>query len=422
MQVTIFGIIWLTALIIFFFNNHAKYMVSITLLSMVMQQASVLYLDSVGVGPQIPTSVAMVAWNVRMSPFWNNFCLKIKRGNLLEKMCIAATISFIIVIMVSRYKNINKYTIDDLEFKLLFIQLLSYILCFYCMWNIKIQLKAEELEKIFVGVIAFVVVVGILQMMAQMNLLPIKKLLEVMIYTDTDALNMVWEYPRVFSTFLEPSYCSPFLVGGFYYIISLNKKNKSYIALSLILVVLIMGTFSSTAYGTMFIVGLVYLILSKNKKALKYLVPAAIALLIILLVSGQLLPILNSVIFQKNKTGSAWLRGHLDDLCYEAFTQSMMWGNGYKNIRGSQFLKSLAAQLGIMGCITWIMMWLPVCIYGFRHRKNRKIVGITLYLISVLCSMFIAIPDVDITVFWGMMYLVAATLGIEIVSEKKEKI
>ena len=413
MRVTIFGIIWLSILIIVFLNNKAKYIVGMTLLSMVMQQASVVFLGDTGIGPQIFTSVAMIAWSLRTSTIWNDFTLKFSKKNYLKKICFIAIVGFIGVILISRKINYMTYRLTDVDFTLLFIQLLIYILCFLCMWNLKDKVKAEEIETIFVNIILIVVVIGILQVGTQMNVLPLKSIMCTFIYTNPDALNNPWQYPRFFSTFQEPSYCSPFLVGGFYYIISLGNKSKKYMFLAVTLVLAIMLTFSSTAYGTFGICGILYVIISKNKKALKYLVPIGIACVLLLFVSGYLMQILNEVIFQKMSTGSAWTRGNLDDYCYAMYEKAKIWGNGYKNIRGSQFLKSLAAQLGIMGCVFWFLIWTPICAFLIKNRIDSKFVGVLLYLVSVVIAMFIAIPDIDIIVFWGMMYLVAVTLSTE---------
>lgn len=412
MRITIFGIIWMIILVFVFFKNKAKYMVEITLFSMVMQQASVIFMGEQGIGPQLFTSVAMIIWSISHSKVWDHYTVRLHRGNYVKFFCCLAMFGFVLGILVSRQINLNAYTIDNVQFILLFFQLLIYMCCFLSIWNLNTQMTTEEAENIFIKLTEFVVIIGILQMLAQMNILPIKAIMNTIIYSSSTALDMSWRYPRVFSTFMEPSYCSPFLVGAFYYIVSLGKNTKKYIVLEILLVCMIISTFSSTAYGTFAIIGLLYLVISKNKKALKYLIPLGGIAILILLITGQLSYILNEVIFTKMNTGSAWTRGSLDKYCYKMFQKSMIWGNGYKNIRGSQFLKSLAAQLGMMGCICWFLIWIPFVIYSLVNRQKR-IVGIVLYLLSVVCAMFIAIPDVDIIVFWGMMYFLAITLNTE---------
>ena len=57
---TIFGIIWILIILYCFFQKDIKYMVFITLFSMVLQCANVFAFENFSVGPQVVTNLIFV--------------------------------------------------------------------------------------------------------------------------------------------------------------------------------------------------------------------------------------------------------------------------------------------------------------------------------------------------------------------------
>ncbi len=411
MSITIFGLIWFLILIMCFFRNDVKYMVGITLLSMVFQSASVALLGETGVGPQIPTSIVMIAWCIMHSSVWKDGKLRLTKSNKNCKYSLIGIVGLVVAIHISREVNLRYYQMEGMRFTLLVIQLLIYAMCYISMWSIKGKIKETVLQNIFIGIICLVVAIGLVQFMVTTGVLPRNILLETLVYTpDTNSAYYWGTYnPRLFATFMEPSYCGPFLVGAFYYVVSLEKMNTFHISLALILVAEIMLTFSSTAYGSFAVCGVVYVILSKKKKALKYLVPIAIVVLCMLGVTGVLKDVLNDVIFSKGSSGSASTRGNWDRDAINAFVESPLFGGGYKNVRGSQFLFSLVGQVGIVGCLMWFVVWLPAVREWWMNKKSKSLSAMMWFLLGVVVAMFIAIPDLDNITFWQSMYLFALT-------------
>ncbi len=412
MQITVFGFIWIFVIVFAFFRNNPKYMVAVTLLAMIFQSASVLLMGKNGIGPQVITSGAMIIYTLIFALRTGSF-LRIKKYFFEKKISTIAVLVFLIIILVSHKINLEKYTIESKQFYLLVGMLTIYILCYISCWVISGSIKENELETIIIRIITFVTIIGIFQFLTTSNILPKNVLWKTLIYTpDTDSAYYWADYfPRLFSTLQEPSYCGAFLVGAFYYVIS-RKINTRRICLAVFIAIDIILTFSSTAYGAFAIVGVIYFLSSKNKKAIKYLAPLGIFVVMILFIfySDQIQRILNSVIFEKSKSGSYDVRAGLDDNAVKQFLSAPKIGVGYKNVRASQFIYSLLGQVGILGAISWGGIFLPLISIGLSQRKKYTVSEL-LFLISTFISMCIAIPDIDFCIFWQGMYIFALAYG-----------
>ncbi len=421
MSITLFGLVWLIIIAIAFFFGKTKNMIALTFLSMVFQASSVIVISETGVGPQLITSSLMIVWSfTRYRSFANvNYKTQQTKFERASRMCV---LLLILAIIVSYLKNSKLYTINSSVYWLLFIQLLIYVGCFLCCFNVGKSVSATDIRKIIIGTITFVSIVGLVQFLLTVNILPKNSFIELLLYTkDTDSAYYWYDYyPRVFSTFMEPSYCGAFLVGGFYYIISINKNNNYEKILSVVVLSEIILTRSSTAYGSFVICGAIYLVICKNKKALRYLIPLGIIAVITLLITGQLKVLLDEVIFNKMQTGSGHTRNEWDKNALNSFYSSFLFGTGYKNVRGSQFLLSLLGQLGFIGCIIWFLTWLPMIIFSLKKRNNLNLVASGLFLVGVVVAMFIAIPDIDFCVFWGAMYMFAIVISSTVRFKYKE--
>ncbi len=413
MSITIFGFIWIAVLIFSFFNNNPKYMISTILLAMVFQSASVIMLGDDGIGPQVITSGVAVLYTVifsmRTGSFGKIHLSKIKAPNI----SMAASLVLIISMVISYLINRKNYSISQNQFILWLLMIIIYIFCYFSCWILAKTIEKKELEKIIIRAITFVVVIGALQFLTTINILPRNFLWTTFIYTSDTRSAYYWDhsaYKRLFSTFMEPSYCGAFLVGAFYYVIS-RKLTRQKILLSIALAIEIILTFSSTAYGTLAIVGVIYLFVSKDKKALKYLVPIALLACFLALFSGGLMDVLNQVIFEKDSTGSFHTRQNWDINALEQFKLFPKFGAGYKNVRGAQFLPSLLAQIGIFGAIPWFFMSFSL-LFSSLKKSNQNNISCGLFLISTIVAMFIGIPDIDFSCFWNAMHIFALTYSV----------
>lgn len=409
MGITIFGIVCLTMLAIAFIKNKANMMLALLILGMNLQSASVFLLGEQGVGFQMVISAAFAIWVFAYSRIVTDGKLVIRRSTLAQKISVTSAILLGVFCIITTYKKNNPYD-GNRNVMLYLIMLGIYIICYLSVWHASKRFNHRDVDKIVTCVALYIAIIGVVQLLTTVNILPRNIILETFVYTpDTkSAYYLVSFYPRVFSVFMEPSYCAAFLVGSFYYIISKEKLDKYCVRLAIVLVVEILLTFSSTAYGAFFVTGLIYLALCKNKKALKWLIPLAIVMGMLLLATGVLQQILNDVIFSKGTSGSGVTRAGWDRHAMAVFHDNPWFGVGYKGVRGSHLYTSILGQLGIVGTILYVLMILPLIIAGL---KSKRTTSATLFLIGSIISQLIALPDLDFCVFWEGMYIMALTLG-----------
>lgn len=409
MHFTAFGLFWLTTLMISFIRNNAKIMLFLLMLGMVFQSASVLVLNGYGVGSQVVTSIVFLLWIIFYSNTMSRKKFILKKWSKIRKVstfCLILTAIWIVVI-----NDMYSVSLKIKNVELYILMLIIYMTCLLAIWTVYKRFTVEDINKIMLWVIWFVAFMGVLQFMITVNVLPHNVIIEMFVYTrDTDSA-YYWSsfYPRVFSVFMEPSYCAAFMVGAFYYLISREQLTRSSSILAVVLVLEIILTFSSTAYGSFFLTGIVYLLLSKNKEALKFLLPLGAIMLVLMGLTGTLQNVLDDVIFNKMSTGSAWTRKGWDENAVEMFLRNPITGGGYKSVRGSHLYTSIIGQLGIVGTAFYIMAIVPLLLGSLRNRGAN---ASAFFLIGVIIAQLIALPDLDFCVFWQGMYFVVLMLSV----------
>ena len=407
MNITIFGIFFIITLLCIFISNNAKMTLGILVFSMCVQSAAVVMIGGAAVGPQLFASTMLFVWVLLNSKSVLSGKIVIKTK---ERYWRLSTVS---IWLFFGYIAFTTYQSDSTEINnnrnLYVIQLLIYIICYLSVPYVTKRLDKKDVDKIIEGVIIIVAVIGIIQFLTTSDILPRNFLLETFVYNNSEE-NLAYNlyYPRVFSVFLEPSYCAPFLVGGFFYLISRETWNRKSLVLAIILAVEITLTFSATAYGATLITGIVYILVSKNKKSLKFLIPLAVPMLLLLFITGTMQNILSNVIFNKMGTSSAYTRNGWDMQAWDMFLKNPQFGMGYKMVRGSQLYISILGQLGIVGTILYILSVLPILLAGLRRSVATPV---SMFLIGSIAAQMIAIPDLDFCVFWLSMYLVRMMLA-----------
>lgn len=375
------------------YRNNDIYIVKCTLLSMVFQASSFMVINGIGIGPQFPSMFVLMIYSLKKIQIHKG--LQIKRKIDFLKLFPAL---FLICIFFS-YK-INSANYNDNVIILYLIQITLYILCCYCFYNMKVTSK--ELDKAYIEIVIIVLIVGIVQLLGT-TIIPRNFIFKILYTPDTASAYYWGFYPRIFSTFMEPSYCSSFLVASFFYLLSKNTLSIKNITLTILCLIEIMLTFSSTAYATLAIVGVVYIIISKSKKPFRYLIPLGIVALILLFSSGVLLKVLNDVIFEKANSGSGQTRAVWNKYCFQYFCENPIWGAGYKLHRASSFHISILAQLGVIGTAIFAF-WILYNIYRLKKMHMKMSDSVIFFMISVLVSMCISIPDIDFLIFWFTIY------------------
>lgn len=312
---TIFGIAWMILEIICFLKKDIKYITVLTILGMTFQCNNIISMGNFGVGPQIISSIIFSLKVIIQS----KGIIKIPKKN---KYIIITMIIMLIAVFISLYKN--QLVTEKL---LVFLQLMSYILCFICMNVISEKVNDDFVYKLVRRITIFLLIVGAIQFLITSNVIPRLSIISEIFFNEKRGAVYYYRnnYYRITSTFMEPSYFSGFIVGALFYLISFKEKFKSNIFLILAICIEIILTFSSTAYGTLIIVSIIYLIFSDLKIKDKIILITLLAILYGVMYFG-FYGVLDKVIFSKEKSGSANKRNNMNDHAIETFLENPIFG------------------------------------------------------------------------------------------------
>lgn len=393
---TIFGIIWIIILIFIFFQFDLKKMAFLTMFSMVLQCSNAIVIDKLMVGPHVITNIVFL-----MLYLFKKRNLKIDKP---QKIRISILCIFLAIIISSIFNN----TLDDNILKI--VQISTYMLNFLLMYKMRLEFNNQEIYKFIKHLSIFVLIIGFIQIMSSSNLIPRFTIINELFFNDRSYNVYYWHdnYFRFTSVFMEPSYCSCFLVGALFYFLSIwdNKTKKNYFLIGT-LVIAILLTKSSSGYAAFGIGTILFLIFSKNKQIKKILLPLSIIGCIILLIFFR--DTLNEVIFSKANSGSANTRYYWNKSALNAFNTSKIIGIGYKNVRGSSIVCSLLGELGIFGLLSYAFLnaQLIIPIFNKKYQKNLQFAGIRFGILAIIIIQIIAVPDLDLCIYWLFLDILA---------------
>ena len=401
MHITLFGYIWIILIIVAFLSKDYKPFISLTLFSMIFQSNNVIVINSnVGVGPQIITSFLCLIKLYLFTP--NNHLYNIYR---IRKITLIFTV-FIIHIIVSTYINIDDFGLLQV---LNILMLIIYYACFGKFLSLEFKNKDEFVDKNIYMIAYFVIAIGIIQIMVVSGIIKGKEILRILFYNDTISDSVVYNVKtvnRLYSTFMEPSYAGAFLVGVFNYALvseEVNRKNTVFLILVLVSIVL---TKSTTAYVALLISILIWFLSKSNKKKIKVLLP--IIIFIGLIVTIIFYDILQEVIFDKLSSISARVRSNWNKRALDTFKSNPYIGSGYKSQRASSLVYTILAELGIIGFLLYAFFIYKIIKPVFIKRASNDATYKGIFLvIGVLIAQIIACPDLNFSVFWFSMYIMA---------------
>jgi hypothetical protein len=404
---TLFTLIWSACMLYGFTTMNA--MVVMTLLFMTFQCANVVSFGGITVGPQILTSMCLI---VRFLIFSRFRVYKTKYNKLINVLLVVLVIE---IIVSALYNNVisNNY--------LYILQLTTYVFCFVILRYSSMEFDEDLLYKILRGIIIFVAVVGILQWLATMNILPIKRILKVLFYND-DSMNIYfnendyYHNSRVYSTFMEPSYLAGFSVGAFYYLLSLREKWKSNTLLFIILLTEIFLSTSSTAYAALVLVGVIFIVNARQISLTKKCTLIICAVIVFSVLYFQCYELLEKVLFNKWNSNSGVARRIMDNDALNAFYSSELLGVGYKCVRGSSVFYSMLGEIGIIGTALYTMtnaiIYIPIINNRLiRSELPNNYAAVLFGLLSAFVCLVIAVPDIDMCTYWFWMYCLAICIG-----------
>ena len=404
---TLFTLIWSACMLYGFTTMNA--MVVMTLLFMTFQCANVVSFGGITVGPQILTSMCLI---VRFLIFSRFRVYKTKYNKLINVLLVVLVIE---IIVSALYNNVisNNY--------LYILQLTTYVFCFVILRYSSMEFDEDLLYKILRGIIIFVAVVGILQWLATMNILPIKRILKVLFYND-DSMNIYfnendyYHNSRVYSTFMEPSYLAGFSVGAFYYLLSLRERWKSNTLLFIILLIEIFLSTSSTAYAALVLVGVIFIVNARQISLTKKCTLIICAVIVFSVLYFQCYELLEKVLFNKWNSNSGVARRIMDNDALNAFYSSELLGVGYKCVRGSSVFYSMLGEIGIIGTALYTMtnaiIYIPIINNRLiRSELPNNYAAVLFGLLSAFVCLVIAVPDIDMCTYWFWMYCLAICIG-----------
>lgn len=403
---TIFGIIWI--LLLFYCFSSVNRMISLTIVSAVFQCSNVLVIGDSGIGPQIITSIVCII----------RICLSKKiEMEKLFKMESWIKCMFLLISIVILSSAINK-TINNGLLKIL--QLFIYFLCFVLIYYSHNTIEEDTLYLLIRRLTIALIIIGFIQVLITSGILPRLSIINTLLYNDTGKYVYFYRdnYHRILSTFMEPSYYATYVVGAFYYFISIKeKRNENKLLISLLLIQIIF-TFSSSAYGALAISGFLFYISSKERGVKFKMISYAIIGFIIMYFCFY--DVLDSVIFSKNLSESNMARRAWNKAALKMYELSPVIGNGYKSSRASNVLLTLLAETGIIGLVSYIMTNFIIMLGLFRKKsKDNKQQhesyksAIIMAIMSAVFTQIIAVPDLDICTYWMWLNIFAVQLSFQ---------
>lgn len=399
---TLFGVLWLAIILWDFIKKPIANTVFLTILFMTFQSTNVLYVNGNGVGPGVLASIVLIIKIL----FKQNFKIrKIKQSPSVFITVFLLLFSVFLSLTLNGVLGVNL---------MLFMQISVYVLCFVAIQFIKKDISEEFTYQIIRKIIIFHVIFGIIQFLTSTNILPFRVILDALFYNDpsTDVVFHRAFYPRVMSTFMEPSYAAGFLVGAFFFLSLYRQRIKQNKWLLLAVFVEILLTQSSTAYGAFIVVGLILVIFSDQFTLKQKLLICGGSIIGLAILYFGFYSLLDAVIFSKSLTGSYRTRERFNNAAIKAFLGSPIFGVGYKNCRGSSIIYSLLGQMGIIGTAVYFVFNCFIC---FSKNKMQKHAGILLKaskagVISAIACQIIACPDLDLCTYWIWLYIFSVSL------------
>lgn len=395
MTITLSGIIWICLFVFSFFKKDIKPIISITLISMIFQCTNIIEIHNQGIGPQLLASVIFII---------RSFFIKKQFLTKQEYPYLTFTIFIFIIYILfnSLYHGILSNSIISI------IQILIYLLCAIRLNKCKNLIDEQFFLNQILFIIKFLLIFSLIQYLSTKGIIS-RNILTPLFFNDMGE-NVYFHHPekyqRLLGTFLEPSFCAPILVGSFFFIFNIQKKiNNAQILLVLIFIELIL-TKSSTGFGTFFLLSIIYMFIWNNKKKYKYIILTfLIGIIFYHLTKDNLL---HDVIFNKMESDSGKFRGQQDFYAISLFLESPSMGIGYGNSRASSLVTTLLSELGLIG-----ILFYTITIFMIIHPLVKKStytpieISSRLFIIAIIISQLIAIPDLQYCVYWLGMYIIA---------------
>ena len=408
---TLFGIIWMLISIWAFSRKSIKPLMAVTLFGMTLQCNNVIEFGGLTCGPQLISSALFIAKSYTY-----------RAGFSLGKIC-KTELTWVLLII---YIMVNLFVMhaNVAQGRALNVLMISvYVWAF-----LQFRKMSKDVDEIFINkcvraLTTFLLFVAAIQFVIELLRLPKNTILATLIYNDSGNTNICYynkNAVRIYSTFMEPSYCAAIFVGALFYVWNnakrITNKNKNILIVALVACILL--TESSTAYGTLAILFALYGIQNSNKKKTWIAILVSTVAVLFLMTCTD---VLDTVIFDKMSSGSGKVRSRMNNRAFENFLQSKWIGVGYKNSRGSSIVPTILSELGIVGFIPYVMFVWWIFMVIFKSKKDTVLQGTAYMVMASIISQIIACPDMDLCTFWLSMYFYAMAAGSRRIREQHNK-
>lgn len=427
MAITNFGIIWLIVLLIASFNG-IKSLIKVLFVSCIFQAGAVFIIGKSVIPPLTMSCIfyciISLLRHIRRIRFEFPKCMNtyyLMWAILVVTSLLASTL-FVGTLYL---KSLDWVEYDIYDGHIAFFGLFSiliYGVTALILYNEK-PISDKELYHIMVFMIIFVFIIACWQYISVFKGISKDNFIVNLIYSNTasesisfyNSLKNIYSNMfdiRLYSTFMEPSYCAGFLVCSFFYLFSKNKYSPVDKILILLLVGMIILTFSATAYAAFAFACLLSFTISGRAKAtisLIFKLGLFVVLGLVLITYMDLWNTIDRMIFQKSDSHSAYIRNLWNMNCINIFQTTYGLGMGYGSVRGSSLLLTLLGTFGIIGTFLYLrFIYLLIksrnmLIYGTSFLNESKV--LKCMIILVVLTQFIAIPNFDYSIFWMSLFI-----------------
>ena len=367
---------------------------------MIFQCNNVIEINDISCGSQLITSFCFIIKYL----FWNKFRISSVKMLFVERIIFIIPIYiFIQSFIILGASGINIY--------LKYFQLLTYALTFLCLGKCAKEIDRDYLISSVNKLTIFLVAVGAVQFLVDLLRLPRDNPIKYLLYNDNFASvsyhNVDRATIRVYSTFMEPSFCAGLFAGLLFFLVETNFESigskKKYMLIILLGAEIIL-TLSPTAYGSIAIIMVLFVLKHfKNKKILCFL-PIGLIGIAYGFYSGLFGKIIQTKL--QSKSGAARNIWNMEAL--DVFSSSPIFGTGYHTNRASSIIYTIMAEQGILGLI--LFSALGLCVVAYLFKKNSLVSASGMIVLSNIIAGILSCPDLDMCSLWLSLYIFSLSI------------
>lgn len=440
MKISLFGIIWLLAIIISLTKN-VKHTMYLLIFSFVFQSAWVIDVAGIDLNASLITSVFFIIRTLiikkgRISiPAWVKYGLAFAFATLIISFISPQIFEGLVLrTMTNEGYNFNRIDTVTVSFSFsnltLGLSVLLYLIDAIMISNIDFSCCWEQFERIYKNIFLFVLVVGVAHVVFTFFGFPLGLLRELFhneyqIIGDTYFDYMLlpqYKFARLMSTFYEPSYCGAYISAALFFIYFSNlKKRNLYLAVGLVGLLLCMA---STGFATLCIVIAIIVIVFvlKRKIPVKFIASGFVFCLIIcvLLLSNETIrEVIYSFTLAKFHSDSYDLRSIVNNFSLEVFYKTYGLGVGGNAVDTYSLFYSLLAQVGVIGTTLYVLFIRNLFHKTTFIRSLKPRWQIVCMILSPLVSSLLSCQALNFCVFWMGVCIYA--LYFSIINNRNEK-